>query len=81
MIPKNMLTQIPTAALSHTVVPLSVHEEDKEVIVWTGGKEYEKHRTLLEGENNTPLTAFFKLCNEDDEAAKLTYPEVNTYYM
>ena len=59
-----------------TVVHLSVHLENGQRVFFTE----ENAARIAEEPPNTTLTAFFKLCQKDDLAKTLLYPEVVKYY-
>jgi hypothetical protein len=54
-----------------------VHEEDGQTIIMEEGQEEAAEEKL---ETDTQLTAFFKLCLGDPDAAKLCYQQVPYYY-
>ena len=64
-------------ALSNQIVPLTVHEEDGQTIVFEEGHETELANKLTRG---TKLTEFFNLCSYDDGARKLTYAKIPYQY-
>jgi hypothetical protein len=59
-----------------TVVHLSVHLENGQRVYFTAENAEER----AERPPNTTLTAFFQLCQQDDFARTLLYPEVPKYY-
>jgi hypothetical protein len=58
-----------------TVVHLSVHVENGQRVYFTA----ENAEEIAERPPNTILTAFFQLCQENDFARTLLYPEVPRY--
>ncbi|GFQ76044.1 ATP-dependent DNA helicase [Trichonephila clavata] len=59
-----------------TVIHLSVHLENGQRVYFTEGNAAERARFAPE----TTLTAFFRLCNEDEFARTLFYHQVPRYY-
>ncbi|KAL3082167.1 hypothetical protein niasHT_037865 [Heterodera trifolii] len=62
---------------SHQIYTLSVHDEGGQTIVVEEGHEEEGSWKV---KDNTRLTAFFKLCGVDSDAAHLTYDRVPYHY-
>ncbi|KAL3071933.1 hypothetical protein niasHS_017226 [Heterodera schachtii] len=62
---------------SHQIYTLSVHDEGGQTIVVEEGHEEEGSWKV---KDNTRLTAFFKLCGADPDAAQLTYDRVPYHY-
>ncbi|MEE4247716.1 MAG: hypothetical protein V2I33_20120, partial [Kangiellaceae bacterium] len=58
------------------VIHLSVHLENGQRVYFTEGNIQQRAQTPPD----TTLTAFFKLCAEDDFAKTLLYPQVPTYF-
>lgn len=71
------LHSIKIVAMSHQIVPLTVHEENGQTIVFEEGHETELFKKI---ESGTRLTEFFSLCNLDKDAAELTYAQVPYKY-
>lgn len=67
------LMSYPIVQMSHTFYTLSVHDENGQTIVVEEGHEEEGKWKLDE---NTRLTAFFKLCRHDAVARELTYDQI-----
>jgi len=60
-----------------TVVHLHVHLKDEQRVFFTEGNV----RNRVVSPQNTTLTAFFKLCEQDEFARTLLYSEVPKYYI
>lgn len=59
-----------------TVVHLDVHLENDQRIIFTEENAEQK----IQNPTNTTLTAFFKLCQQDEFAQKLLYHEIPSYF-
>lgn len=67
------MSSYPVVQMSHTFYTLSLHDEMGQSIVVEEGQEEEG---LWKVKEDTRLTAFFKLCQNDAEARELTYDQV-----
>uniref|UniRef100_A0A1I7XY80 Helitron_like_N domain-containing protein n=1 Tax=Steinernema glaseri TaxID=37863 RepID=A0A1I7XY80_9BILA len=71
----------PIVKLSHTVEKLYVHTPGGTTVVYDEKEIMDAAQAqATEGEKKTPLTQFFALCAEDEEARKLRFPEVPLHY-
>ena len=74
------------AELSHEVVKLAVYEPGKNPYHFKRGSEAEildladEEGNIEDDESGTPLEAFFKLCQDDQEARQYTLLEACAYY-
>lgn len=64
-------------SMSHQIYTLTVHDEKCQTIVFEEGNENEMANKIA---RDTRLTAFFNLCQIDEDARVLTYNEVPYYY-
>ena len=65
--------------MSHNIYTLSLHEENGQTIIIEEGHE-EENRNLNKIYKDTQLTAFFRLCKEDEFAKTLRYDELPYHF-
>ena len=69
---------LPLFEVSHTIVRLNVHLPNEQQVFFNAGADIEE---VVNNRKDTQLEAFFKLCEEDEFARRLTYQEVPIHYV
>lgn len=70
------IEELPLSGRSHSVIRFTRHIENQQNVVFEEDKEYDAIRK----NNDTTLTAWFKLNQKDKEAYKIKYLNIPKFY-